>query len=236
MAFESMAIADTLKLIRQNLALDSATLGPQVVTSYNIKDLSIATGDIADSAVTTVKIADSAVTTVKINDSAVTTPKINNSAVTIIKIANNNVVDQHLSVTTCQSTGTAKAIGTGAITTYNNIGLGGVIQNGGLFTGGVNDRFTISRAGIYLITYDWQWGNNAVGERYFYPAQAAGGGAPVNFGIYDARGTTPAGVCGGSFARIAFYNVNDTIGCQCYQTSGGNLNITVQMGATFLTN
>lgn len=212
--------SEMIRWTRENIDLDSSTLGKAIVRGYNVARDAIETQHIAPGAVQTDELEDGAVTTVKIADNAVTTAKI---------LAGNVTAPKILVPTLTGASGAAKSLATGALTTYN------------LFATVEWDPFTMSTgasvaatilagfAGTYMVTLNWTWAANTTGERQVFLTKNTAG---IRSDYRPSTGSS--GNSGGSIATLLRLAVNDTIGVAALQNSGGNLNFTPIVGVSFV--
>lgn len=102
-------------------------------------------------------------------------------------------------------------------------------DNGGFFTLGAPDRFTITTTGLYLVAFRCTFASNDTGVRNAYLEQNL---AAVINGVTQTAGA--AGGVTGSFTALLDFIVGDVIRFILRQDSGAPLNVTTKRAALSL--
>jgi hypothetical protein len=206
--------AELIQFVRDNIGLDSSTLGKGVVKNYNVYPRSLNGFNV-------------------LAPDSVGSGEIIAGGVGTDELAANSVRASKLFVPVARITGPAQSIPNNTTTLYNtfNSGQQNAAEDGTvMFALAAPDRATIRRLGYYLINVNWGWGANATGVRYTY--------LNINGGAvrYDMRDSP---VFGDSQASLTYFlplNVGNTVSVSCYQNSGVALNYTPELNVIFVSN
>lgn len=95
-----------------------------------------------------------------------------------------------------------------------------------------NERIYLRRAGVWVVTAYANWAVNATGYRAIYLSNPSGLGS-IGGELNDNMGAF-LGVDQGATAICCVANATSYIGMTLYQNSGGNLNATATLKATWL--
>lgn len=207
--------AEMMNFIRQNLRIDSSTLGKGVVTDVNVKSRSLIGYDV--------------LATESVGSGEIITGGVGTS-----ELASNAVTASKLFVPYARVSGPAMAIPKLVATTYNlfNSAAQNAFEDGSVFfTGAAPDRVTVRRLGVYDVNVNWGWAAAVGDTRGLYVS--------INGVLYwnDWRPADINGNAAGSWSIKGLpLNAGDYFQFAFYQGAAVTLNVAPEVQIHFVTN
>ena len=100
-----------------------------------------------------------------------------------------------------------------------------VFDTGGLYAAGTPNRFTITQAGLYLITGSIEWSNSTTTGKRTFGIYVNG---TLQIAAVDDGITTHTNAVEQNISALYLLAAADYVQLKAYQTSGGNLDIVQQ--------